>query len=231
MPSRKNSTTKKNSSRSKTISVHVIFLPLLTLTFVLWLLYRYLFSFPVWFDETIGKALFFGLPVWVYVTATQFRDVAESFALYKLKHGVLMGLLVGGLFGFATSLITLLQRGGGVEAVLLFDSPYFWYEFFLSLCTAFWETLLFYSFCMMVILRQWKHWGLVQQVVFTAFIFLLFHIPNTLLRYPLHLVAPQLLLLFLFAIGQALLFVNQKNAYSLVFSHAIWGMVLLTHTW
>ena len=37
------------------------FLPILLLTFLLWLFYRSIFHFPVWFDESLGKLIFFAL--------------------------------------------------------------------------------------------------------------------------------------------------------------------------
>ncbi len=209
----------------------VIFFPLLTLTLIMWVLYRSLFTFPVWFDETVGKAVFFGLPVWLYITASRDKKIIDSFASYKMQHGLLLGLALGGVFGFVGSLLALAQKGGGVEAVWLFSSMVFWREFLLALLTAFWETLLFYSFVMTVIEHKFASWTMLQQVLITSLIFVLFHIPNTMLRFGPAAVLPQLTLLFLFAIGQAYLFTSSKNAYALVLSHAIWGMVLLIHTW
>lgn len=227
MPSNK----KTAKKRSTTVSVHVIFFPLVTFTFILWVCYRAFFSFPVWFDEIIAKALLFGLPVWLYVAATRFRGVGESFALYKLRTGTLIGVLAGGLFGFTTSVMRLVQSGGEVFAVDLFAAPAFWIEFVLALSTGFWETVLFFSFILGVLLHKHADWSLSKQVLVAAGVFTLFHIPNTIARFSPQLIIPQILLLFLFAIGQGLLYVSRKNAYILVLSHAIWGMVLLTHSW
>lgn len=208
----------------------VVFFPLILLTLILWFLYRSLFSFPVWFDETIGKAIFFGLPVWLYLSIGEGKSVLETFSFSKLKTGLLLGITVGGVFGFVFSLLSVIQSGGVVQAVNLFESSLFWYEFALAIFTAFWETLLFYSFIMTILKEKFQNWSAVQQVLLTAVIFLIFHIPNTLLRYDMVLVLPQLFTLLLFAIGQGFLFYSKKNAYALVLSHAIWGMVLLVHT-
>ena len=110
-------------------------------------------------------------------------------------------------------------------------SEKFWQEFILALFTAFWETLLFYSFIMTVIQEKYPKWSLLKQALLTAGIFLLFYIPNTFMRFDPMVAVGQLLLLFLFALGQAFLFHSKHNAYALVLSHAIWGMVLLTHSW
>lgn len=207
----------------------VIFFPLLFLTLILWFLYRALFFFPVWFDETIGKAIFFGLPVWLYASVSSTTKIVESFSLSKLKSGLLLGITVGGVFGFVFSLLSIVQKGAPVQAVALFDSPLFWYEFSLALFTAFWETMLFYSFVLTVIREKYMNWSMVTHIMFAAVVFLIFHIPNTLLRYDPTTVLPQLFVLLLFAIGQGFLFYTRKNAYALVLSHAIWGMVLLVH--
>lgn len=208
----------------------IVFFPLVILTLILWFLYRALFSFPVWFDETIGKALFFGLPVWLYVSIGDGKSILNTFSPAKLKTGLLLGITVGGVFGFVFSLLSIIQSGGTVQAVDLFESNQFWYEFMLAVFTAFWETLLFYSFIMTILREKFQDWSVLKQVALTAFIFLIFHIPNTFLRYDMSLVAPQLFTLLLFALGQGFLFYSRKNAYALVLSHAIWGMVLLVHT-
>ncbi|NCO12490.1 MAG: hypothetical protein COZ34_00610 [Candidatus Pacebacteria bacterium CG_4_10_14_3_um_filter_34_15] len=209
---------------------NVVFFPLLTLVLVLWVLYRGVFSFPIWFDEIIGKAIFFGLPVWLYVTLTGSDSVIKSLSPEKLKSGLLLGVAVGGVFGFVFSILSIIQNGAVVEAVSLFDSNIFWYEFILALFTAFWETLLFFSFVMTTIQEKFKSWSMVSQVILVALIFLVFHIPNIILRYDISSVLPQIFILFLFAIGQGFLFYSRKNSFALILSHAIWGMVLLVHS-
>ncbi len=229
MPSQKNNTRKKRTTA--VVSRHVIFFPLLTLVLILWLLYRSLFIFPVWFDETVGKAIFFGLPVWVYVTVTGFEKITDSFASFKLREGLMLGIAIGGIYGFVMSILALSQSGAVVEAVALFDSPEFWKEFSLALLTSFWETLLFFSFVMTVLMEKYKKWSMLKMVMMTASIFLLFHIPNIFLRFSGMQIVSQIFILGLFGLGQALLFYDRKNAYALVLSQAIWGMVLLVHAW
>ncbi|NCN50943.1 MAG: hypothetical protein GW762_00570 [Candidatus Pacebacteria bacterium] len=228
MPSTKSSTQQKTA---KVLSRHILFFPLLTLVLILWLLYRSLFNFPVWFDETIGKAVFFGLPVWVYVTITGYDKIIETFSSYKLREGLLMGIAIGGIYGFVMSIVSLVQSGATVQAVMLFDSAAFWREFSLALLTSFWETLLFFSFVMVVLMEKYKQWSMLKTVLFTAAIFLVFHVPNTFLRFDGAQVVSQIFILALFAVGQALLFYDRKNAFALILSQAIWGMVLLVHAW
>lgn len=215
--------------KQKYISGRVIFYPLVALTFLLWALYRRLFVFPVWFDEVLGKAVFFGLPVWLYINVTNNRSILNSFAKDKLKPGLLLGVAVGGIYGFVSSIMSLLMKGGQVQSALLFSSNLFWWEFFLATMTAFWETLFFYSFVMIALKQKYPRWSLLKQVLMTAVIFLLFHLPNAFLRFGGTMVFFQIGLLFAFAIGQAFLFSRRENFYALVLSHAIWGMVLLVH--
>ena len=225
MPSRIRKT--KTSKKSPAVS-HMAFFPLLFLTFLFWLIYRGLFQFPVWFDETIGKALFFGLPVWLYILVSGQQEISETFASYKVKRGFMVGIAVGGLYGFIAALIAISQRGNIMPA-FPFLSDIFWTEFLWALMTGFWETLFFFSFVFLVVQAKFIRWSFLKQVLFTALIFLVFHLPNILLRFQGVDVLFQVFLLLLFAIGQALLFVSEKNAYSLVISHALWGMVLLFH--
>ena len=210
---------------------HIVFYPIVALTLLLWVLYRTLFTFPVWFDETLGKAIFFGLPVWLYITVAGSQQITDSLAPRKFQQGILHGLAIGGVFGFITSIMAVLAGSGQVQAAGLFNSSRFWMEFVLALFTAFWETLLFFSFFLTVIQEKYRNWSDWQQVMFSAALFMIFHLPNILLRLSGTAIVVQILLLFLFALGQSFLFVGRRNAYTLILTHAIWGMVLLTHSW
>lgn len=214
---------------SKKTKNYIVLYPLLVFAFIIWILYRSLFKFPVWFDETIGKAIFFGLPVWLYITITGGKEVIKSLDFSKIKPGLLMGLALGGLYGFTASLVSLISKGADVFAVPLFMSTVFWWEFFLGIMTGFWETLFFFSFVMTGVIIMHKNWSLLNQILLTALIFLIFHIPNIILRFTGFDVLTEILLLLLFAVGQAFIFAKRRNFYTLVISHAIWGMVLLVH--
>lgn len=209
-----------------------LFVPLLTLTFIVWAIYRLYLPFPVWFDEIIAKAIFFGFPVWIYISATGSDEIPDTFAPGLLQPGLLLGVAVGGVFGFASAILGLLQGSGVVQAAPLFVSNLFWWQFFLALMTGFWETLFFFSWIMTAIVKRFANWPLVNQVILTAAIFLVFHVPNILVRFSemgFMAVAAQMVLLFFFAVGQAVLFSRWRNLYALTLSHAIWGMVLYVH--
>ncbi|MDH5533396.1 MAG: CPBP family intramembrane metalloprotease [Candidatus Pacebacteria bacterium] len=227
MPSqkRKKPTKFKNIPRIN----HKFFWPLVILVGVLWFIYRALFNFSVFFDETIGKAIFFGFPVLLYISVSNFIKIKDSLDLNKMHKGMLLGIAYGGIYGFAAAITSYAINKHGVQAVDLFSSSAFWWEFFLALLTAFWETIFFFSFIMMVLEDRMKKWSLTKLVLVTAAIFAIFHAPNAILRFDLSLVIAQVALMFIFGLGQALLFSKEKNAYALMISHAIWGMVLLVH--
>jgi len=147
-----------------------------------------------------------------------------------MQSGLWMGLAIGGVFGFAGALASLARKGVIVQAAPLFATDAFWWEFMLAMMTGFWESLFFFCWITTVILEKYKKWPILNQVLLTAVIFLVFHLPNALLRFDLNLIGGQLFLLFFFAIGQALLFYRVRNIYALALSHALWGMVLLVHT-
>lgn len=208
---------------------HVSFWPLVVLALIIWFVYRSIFQFPVWFDEIIGKAIFFGLPVWVYVQMTRSRQIVDTMAPEKVNSGLLLGIAIGGLYGFAGSIMGAANAGGQIQFVPLFISPHFWWEFFLALMTALWETLFFFSFIMTVIMDKGKKWPLIWQVLLAAMIFLVFHLPNSILRFSGPALMTQIFLMFAFGLGQSLLFARWRNFYTLVISHAVWGMALLVH--
>ena len=219
---------KRKKKTKKTIK-HEAFLPLLLLTFLIWLLYRFLFDFPVIFDELIGKAIFFALPVLLYISITGSTEIIETFSLAKMRSGLLKGLAVGGIFGFVAAILAVLTKGTGVIKIPYYFADWFWWEMFLAMLTAFWETLFFFSFVMTVIQQKYKKWSLLKQVAIVSLIFLVFHLPNTFLRFSLRDSLFQVGLLYLFAYGQAMIFSSKKNAYVLLITQAIWGMVLLVH--
>lgn len=206
-----------------------LFWPLVLISLVLWFVYRTLFTFPVWFDESVGKAIFFGLPVWVYITVTRNKTMADTFAPSKLKVGLLQGIAIGGVYGFVASILAIIMKGGAVQAAPLFTSSLFWGEFGLSLMTGFWETVFFFSWMMIALQQLHKRWPLWKIVLLTAGLFLVFHLPNTMLRFSGRDVVVQAMILYLFGLGQALLFSHRRNGYAVAISHAIWGMVLLIH--
>lgn len=206
---------------------HQAFLPILLLALLLWVFYRFIFSFGVLFDETVGKAVFFALPVLLYVSLSGSKQILESFALRKLPQGLLLGIAFGGLLGFAAAILAAASRGGAVAALPYYLADWFWWEFFLAVMTGFFETLFFYSFVMIVVLEKFKKWSFWRQINFTALVFVIFHLPNIFLRFDPSSAFLQVMLLFAFAVGQALLFYQRRNAYVLVMTQAIWGMVLL----
>ncbi|NCN06984.1 MAG: hypothetical protein GW946_04045 [Candidatus Pacebacteria bacterium] len=223
---------KRNKSRpSYPKAARIAFFPVVILIFILWLLYRSLFDFPVWFDESIGKALFFGVPVWLFINITRYKGVLESFAPSKLYSGLMLGIAIGGVFGFVAAILSVLSKGVLLQATPLFAAPEFWGEFTLAIITSFWETLVFYSFAMTMIQDKYHKWSLTKQSVLVSTIFVLFHIPNAFLRFEIGAVSGVLFLLFLFAFGQAYLFAARNNAYALVLSQTIWGLVLLSYGW
>ena len=62
-----------------------------------------------------------------------------------------------------------------------------------------------------------------------SLIFLLFHMSNIVLRFSDTAIMMQIILLYLFGLGQAIIFAREKNVYTLILTHTLWGMVLLIH--
>ena len=219
---------KKNKHTSK-VNKHEAFLPILFLTFLLWLFYRSIFHFPVWFDESIGKLVSFALPVLLYVSITGSEEILETFSFKKLKTGLLLGLAIGGVFGFTGAFLGALSRGSTVSFIPYYFADWFWREMFLAILTGFWETLFFYSFVMVVVDEKFRHFSLLRRISLVSLIFLFFHLPNIFARFNPSEAFLQMLLIFAFAYGQAMIFYKRRNAYLLVLIQAIWGMVLLIH--
>ena len=133
-----------------------LFIPIVSLVLFFWFSYRSLFNFPVWFDESLGKAIFFGLPVWLFVVMTGAKQIVETLEWSRFKRGLWLGIAIGGLFGFAGAILVAWQKGGPILPALVFTTESFWLEFGLAIMTAFWETLFFFSFIQTVIQGRLK---------------------------------------------------------------------------
>jgi hypothetical protein len=231
--SRSKKSSRKTSKSRKQATVQasqkLLFWPIVALTFLLWVAYRSLFNLGVLFDETLGKAIFFGLPVWFFITMTRTQQIVDAFDVTKIKQGLLQGIAFGGIFGFVATLAKLYSSGASVEAAPLFASNTFWWEFFLALMTGFWETMFFFAFVMTMIQLLFKKWPLINQVLLTSLVFIIFHVPNLSILFSGGYFIGYLILIWAFSVGQAFLYARRQNAYTLVISHAIWGMVLLVH--
>lgn len=229
MPSKKVKTT---STQTAKVDPHTLFWPMLIVVFFVWVAYRYLTHFPVWFDETIGKAVFFGLPVWFYVISTGFRSVVDLFHPKKFWSGMLLGLAIGGVFGFLVVVMRLIQTNAVISPEPIFLADNFWYEMLMGLFTSFWETLFFFGLVAGVILEKYPKLNLFWQAVMVSVVFTLFHVPNTLLRFSgAQAIVSMIFILSLFALGQFLVYYRRQNGYALVLSQLIWGMALLVYGW
>lgn len=190
--------------------------------------YRLFFSLSVWFDEIIAKAVIFGAPFLIYVLLV--RRSVSAFGLDPRRFwlGAYLGLALGGAFGFIAMLASAVKTGGQVLIPNLFFASDFWWTFFLALATAWWESLFFYGFVLNVLLAgKWGEW---KAAFMATAVFIIFHAPILILRGSLTGAVVPLLLLTLFAFGQAVLYLRFRSLIAMVVSHAFWGMALLVYT-
>lgn len=193
---------------------------------LVWVAYRALVRAPVWFDESIAKAVVFGLPAfWV---ASRSRFIAQNIGLEpnKMMAGLNLGTAIGGLYGFA-AILTQVLSGREVTPGAFFLTGDFWYMAGLALLTAWWETLFFFGLPMQY-LRSVAGWISDWWIgAFVVIFFLLFHAP---LRFFVTGGSPQFLaqmaVLGLFVIGQFVVYSRTRNLYALVLSHFFWGLVI-----
>jgi len=227
MPSKKkkaNSIQEKNNVQSR-----ALFPALVSLTLFFWILYRYLFSFSVLFDETFGKAVFFGLPVMIFINSSRNKKIIKAFGRHQLFRGLLRGLAYGGIIGFVGLTFISIKNQSTLISAPVFLADNFWSELFLAILTAFWESIFFFGFIQSVLSEFWLTKNRGKIIFFSSLIFLLFHLPNILLRFSGLDVSFMIFLLYLFGFGQAILFEREENIYPLIITHTVWGMILLIH--
>lgn len=202
------------------------FLQSISIIFIIWIVYRTFFSFPVWFDEVVAKAVVFGLPTIIYAR----RCTGNSCVRIGLENerfwpGMFLGMFVGAIYGFVAVLRSML-RADQIQSVLLFASPIFWWTFFLAAMTAWWESVFFFGYVMNYLKDKLR--TELSVVVITTAVFVLFHLPLRLLIGDPGMMNA-ILLLTVFAIGQGILYLRTKSLYAVALSHTLWGMVLLLY--
>lgn len=214
----------KNSAQPR-----VLFSALVSLTLSFWILYRYLFNFSVLFDETFGKAVFFGLPVLIFVNSSRNKKIIKALDYQQLFRGLLRGLAYGGIIGFIGLTFISIRNQNTLISAPVFLADSFWFELFLASLTAFWESLFFFGFIQSVLSGFWHQKKRGRIIFFSSLIFLIFHLPNIVLRFSGLDITFMIFLLYLFGFGQAVLFEREKNIYPLIITHTVWGMILLIH--
>lgn len=194
---------------------------------ILWVAYRaFVRDQPLWFDEGIAKAIVFGLPVFWFAARSKFIASEIGLNVGQMVPGLYMGVAIGGLYGFV-GILSQVMGGRQVVEANLFASPTFWWYAAMALLTAWWESLFFFGLPVQY-LRSIASW-LSEWLVggFVVVLFLLFHSPlRLMLSGGSSQFILQLAILGLFAMGQYLLYTRTKNMYSLVLSHALWGLVI-----
>lgn len=189
-------------------------------------IYRATVISPVWFDEIVLKAFLFGAPVWLYALLTRQRPSFFGMEPARFWPGAFNGLAIGGILSFI-AIATYSFRKQSMLIPGLFESMSFWKEFGLAFATAWWESLFFYGFILPVLKEKIK--DELIALLATSFFFLIFHIPNLVLKVGVDAALQPLLLLTLFAFGQGIIFLRTKSLSTVVVSHAFWGMALLVY--
>lgn len=193
--------------------------------FVIWLVYRLFTAFPDWFDEIVAKALVFGLPAWLFLRG---KKDAAGLGAEKFYPGLLIGLAVGGMFGF-TGVLASVARGTQIQPFNLFLTAPFVNLLFVSFWTSWWESVFFFGFVQNAVSERLKKTGYAFLIttLLTAGVFLIFHMPILFMQSGVTINSVRLMmLLFVFALGQSLFYSRMKNMYALVLSYTFWGMVL-----
>lgn len=195
------------------------------LVFLVWGIYRLLFRFPEWFEETILKAIVFGLPVFFVVYRVEKKNWND---LGMVTKGLLASVYFGLLFGLWLAVlgnIVAFLRSGGVRFNPDITVGAFGDLMLLGLVTAFWEQLLFMGFLLPRIVR-----GIGSEVVgvsMVALMFALMHVPVQVAQgVDIGQILLRFILLYSLAFGNGVLYLRLKNLAAPIFAHLAWGSVI-----
>lgn len=200
----------------------------LVVLFVIWASYRTFFHFPEWVDEVLAKAVVFGGPALLYARGSKRGEDVLGLGNARFWSGMFVGLLVGGFYEFLAVLSVMMRAAPSTQASVL-TSPLFWKIFFLAIFTAWWESLFFFGYVLNALMEKFRHAEIPAILVSTG-VFLLFHLPFRIVTNGINQqLVYQLLVLALFAIGQAIVYLRTKSIYAITLSHALWGLVLFVY--
>jgi hypothetical protein len=191
-----------------------------------WGVYRLLFRLPTIIEETILKAIVFGIPVFYVAHKRQWRWKELGMTVDNLTASVYLGILLGMILGVAGNFGNTIRHGGLQFNDFGLTSATLGSFIILSLVTAFWEQLLFTGMFLRllaeVIKDEWKLTWLV------AILFVGLHIPALLLIQQLQGVqfVVAVILLLLLQMGSVILMLRYKNLAAPIMAQALWGVTV-----
>ncbi len=146
---------------------------------ILWSAYRVYFGteLPIWFDELIAKPLIFLIPIYLYITHFERKNLLKSLDLWnkETRSGVLFGGAVGGLFLLIGGIIYTLSHPLSPSSFSLHILGTVLGYIAIAFATSFSEELLSRGFVLKRLYEESKHsW---MSVLFASFLFFFLHIP------------------------------------------------------
>jgi membrane protease YdiL (CAAX protease family) len=193
--------------------------------FLVWGLYRLLFRLPEVLEETLLKALVFGVPVFWVVLREEKRHLADlGMRTQGLLASVYFGLLFGLWLAFLGNVLAFL-RDGGIQVNPDVSVAVFGNLMLLGLVTAFWEQLLFIGYFLPRLVKDLK--GEMVALLVVGFMFALIHMPIQLAQgVGLDQIIVRFLLLYSLGFGNGVLYLRFKNLAAPIFAHVAWGSVI-----
>lgn len=193
--------------------------------FAVWGLYRLLFRLPEWFEETVLKAVVFGLPVMVVVLKYEKKRWAD---LGMVTKGLLASLYFGLLFGLWLAVlgnVVAFLRDGGVRFNADMTVAAFGDLMLLGLVTAFWEQLLFMGYFLPRIVKAVR--SELYGVAIVALMFAILHVPVQVAQgVDFSQIIVRFILLYSLGFGNGVLYLRLKNLVAPIFAHLAWGSVI-----
>ncbi|MFC1751276.1 type II CAAX prenyl endopeptidase Rce1 family protein, partial [Pseudomonadota bacterium] len=197
------------SNKRKLVDLHRV-TSIYVFVFVVWGLYRLLFRLPEWFEETVLKALVFGMPVMLVVYKLEKKDWSQ---LGMVTRGLLSSLYFGLLFGLWLAVlgnIMAFLRDGGVRFNPDMTVAAFGDLMLLGLVTAFWEQLLFMGYFLPRVVKDIG--SELAGVALVALMFALLHVPIQVAQgVELPQIIIRFILLYSLGFGNGVLYLRLKN--------------------
>lgn len=211
---------KEHKPHNKLTVILLVFIVIL----ILWTLYRSYVSLPQWFDEFIAKPILYIIPL---IIARQIR-IPELFLTQEKKMGrnLLFGIAWGLLY--FTTYTTLSFLGRSTPLIFNPDGISLWeilLQGIIACLTGYTEEVVFRKYILEKSLSIFN--DSITANSFTAFLFMVIHLPIILFVY--HYSLPQtisyLSLLFISGFIYGLVYLRNKSLAAATMTHAVWNFL------
>ncbi|HLL60504.1 MAG TPA: CPBP family intramembrane glutamic endopeptidase [Candidatus Nitrosocosmicus sp.] len=195
-----------------------------------WSIYRYKFSFPIWFDEFLFKPLLFIGLSYFYITKIEKSEFFSSIWINKrnLFRDLLLGIGIGLLFILAAAFSSYLKNNE-LGPMIPKNIPSIMYPFLLALATGISEEVLSRGLVLKRLYEESKN--MITSSLTASILFFILHIPILFTMKSVHgdVLILFLITSFLLSLSNSFIFLSRKSLILPILINAFYNFAILMY--